>query len=166
VLVFMGRSVQWMLDGLAASCLSLLVLAPLFGVAIPWPAALGFVPLMVLVCLSCYMTATFFGSLALRLTDARNLIGVTMSTSLMLFCGVNVAVSSLPRWAAAVSNMLPVTHGLAAVRALLDGEVLVVVMGHAGREALVGLGWAVIAVSSFRHFAEGGRKDGSIEFGA
>ena len=105
VLVFMGRSVQWMLDGLAASCLSLLVLAPLFGVVLPWPAVLAFVPLMALVCLSTYMTATFFGSLALRLTDARNLIGVTMSTSLMLFCGVNVAVSSLPQWAAAVSNM-------------------------------------------------------------
>lgn len=166
VLVFLGRSVEWMVDGLVSSVVSLLILAPLFGVELPWPAVLGFLPLMMLTCLSVYMMATFFGSLALRLTDGRNLIGVGMSTSLMLFCGVNVAVDVLPGWLQPVSNVIPLTHGLLAVRALLDGSGGPEVIRQAGLEALVGLCWAVVAISSFRYFAEGGRKDGSIEFGS
>ena len=33
-------------------------------------------------------------------------------------------------------------------------------------EVLVGLGWFTLAAASFRWFAEGGRRDGSIEFAA
>jgi ABC-2 type transport system permease protein len=166
VLVFLGRSVEWIVDGFIASIVALAVLAPVFGVELPWPRVLGYVPVMMVICLSVYMMATFFGSLALRLTDGRNLIGVTTSTSLMVLCGVNVAIEALPGWLQPVSLVTPLTHGLLAVRALLgDGPMLTVVQ-QVGWEALVGAGWALVTALSFRWFAEGGRRDGSIEFGS
>lgn len=166
VVVFLGRSVEWILDGFVSSVVALAVLAPLFGMPLPWPDALLFLPLMVATCLSVYMLATFFGSLALRLVDGRNLIGITMSTSLLLLCGVNVSLDALPGAMRGVAQFVPLTHGLLGVRALMAESGLGTVAAQAAAELGVGLLWAAIAVSSFRHFAEGGRKDGSIEFGA
>jgi ABC-2 type transport system permease protein len=166
VVVFLGRSVEWILDGLVSSVVALAVLAPLFDLPLPWPEAILFVPLMVVTCLSVYMLATFFGSLALRLVDGRNLIGITMSTSLLLLCGVNVSLDTLPAILRGMAHFVPLTHGLLAVRALVAEAGVATVAAHAAAELGVGLLWAAIAISSFRHFAEGGRKDGSIEFGA
>lgn len=166
VVVFLGRSVEWMVDGLASSVVALVLLAPLFDLALPWPRVLLFLPLMMVTCLSVYMLATFCGSLALRLMNGRNLIGLTMSTTLLLLCGVNVALDALPTAMRVLANFVPLTHGLLAVRALLGGSELGLVFRQIAAELGVGLLWATIAISSFRHFAEGGRKDGSIEFGS
>ncbi|HUR48504.1 MAG TPA: ABC transporter permease [Acidimicrobiales bacterium] len=166
VVVFLGRSVEWILDGFVSSIVALAILAPLFRLALPWPDALLFLPLMLVTCLSVYMAATFFGSLALRLVDGRNLIGITMSTSLLLLCGVNVSLDSLPAVLRGVAQFVPLTHGLLGVRALLSEAGAGTVVAQAAAELGVGLLWAAIAIFSFSHFAEGGRKDGSIEFGS
>ena len=166
VVVFLGRSVEWIVDGLLASVIALGLLAPLFDLALPWPRVLLYVPLMTVTCLSLYMLATFCGSLALRLMNGRNLIGLSMSTTLLLLCGVNVAVDALPSAMRLLAQFVPLTHGLLAIRALLDGSPLGAVLEQAAAELGVGILWAAIAMSSFRHFAEGGRKDGSIEFGS
>lgn len=165
VVVFLGRSVEWIIDGFVSSVVALAVLAPLFDLALPWPEVLLFLPLMLVTCLSVYMLATFFGSLALRLVDGRNLIGITMSTTLLVLCGVNVALDTLPAVLQGLAQFVPLTHGLLGVRALLAGSGIGSVLAHAAAELGVGILWGAIAISSFRHFAEGGRKDGSIEFG-
>ena len=166
VVVFLGRSVEWIIDGFVSSLVALAVLAPVFDLPLPWPEALLFLPLMMVTCLSVYMMATFFGSLALRLVDGRNLIGITMSTTLLVLCGVNVSLDTLPAALQGVAQFIPLTHGLLAVRALVADAGLGTALAQAAAELGVGILWAVIAVSSFTHFAEGGRKDGSIEFGA
>lgn len=166
VVVFLGRSVEWMVDGLASSVVALALLAPLFDLPLPWPDVLLFLPLMIVTCLSVYMLATFCGSLALRMTNGRNLIGLTMSTTLLVLCGVNVALETLPTVMRTLALFVPLTHGLLGVRALLGGSGIGSVWTHAAAELGVGMLWAAIAISSFRHFAEGGRRDGSIEFGS
>lgn len=166
VVVFLGRSVEWIVDGLVASVIALILLAPLFGLVLPWPRVLLYLPLLAVTCLSLYMLATFCGSLALRMTNGRNLIGLTMSTTLLLLCGVNVAADTLPTAMRLLAQFVPLTHGLLAVRALLDGSALGLVLEQTAAELGVAILWGAIAISSFRYFAEGGRKDGSIEFGS
>ena len=85
---------------------------------------------------------------------------------MMALCGVNVPVSVFPNWAQDLAAALPLTHGLRAVRGVLSGAPAGRVVGDAALEAAVGLCWFAVAAASFRWFAEGGRRDGSIDFGA
>jgi ABC-2 type transport system permease protein len=163
LVVLFGRSVQWLPDALATSLTALLIVGPIFGLPLPMPRALLVIPLLVLVTLSTYMMGAVFGSLVLRWTKARNLVSNVVAALMMAVCGVNVPVSVFPAWVQAVAGVLPLTHGLRAVRGVLAGGP---VAREAALEVAVGLGWFAVAAASFRWFAEGGRKDGSLEFGS
>lgn len=56
------------------------------------------------------------------------------------------------------------THGLDAVRGLLDNAPATTVLGDMGLEVLVGAGWLALALLSFQRLADAGRRDGSIVF--
>ena len=165
LVVLFGRSVQWIPDALATSLAALLVVGPLFAVPLPWPRTLVVLPLLVLVTLSTYMMGAVFGSLVLRWTNARNLVSNVVAALMMAVCGVNVPVSVFPGWVGTVATVLPLTHGLRAIRATLAGAGAGVAR-EAALEIVVGMGWFAVAAASFRWFAEGGRKDGSLEFGS
>jgi hypothetical protein len=47
-----------------------------------------------------------------------------------------------------------------------EGEILGLLDPKRGWSYSLGLGWLILALASFRWLAEGGRKDGSIEFGS
>lgn len=164
VTVFMGRSVVWIADGLVSSVAALLGAAPLFGLSVPARAIPTVLALLVLVGCSAYALATFLGSLVLRAMDARNVVLNVTYLTIMAVCGVNVPLSSIPGPLRAVASVLPVTHGLQAVRGALAGAPGV--WRGAALEAAVGAGWLVLAVVGFAGLVEGGRRDGSIEFGS
>jgi ABC-2 type transport system permease protein len=166
LVVLFGRSVQWIPDALATSLAALLVVGPLFGLPLPWPRVLLVPALLVLVTLSTYMMGAVFGSLVLRWTQARNLVANVVVAAMMAICGVNVPTTAFPGWVRATAEVLPLTHGLRAVRAVLAGGAGAGVARQAALEVAVGLGWFTIAAASFRWFAEGGRRDGSLEFGS
>lgn len=166
LVVLFGRSVQWIPDAMATSMAALLVVGPLFGLPLPWPRALLVVPLLLLVTLSTYMLGSLFGSLVLRYTEARNLVSNVVAAAMMAVCGVNVPVDTFPGWVGTVAAALPLTHGLLAVRGVLSAAPAGRIAGEAALELLVGLGWFAVAATSFRWFAEGGRRDGSIDFGS
>jgi ABC-2 type transport system permease protein len=163
--VFAGRSVQWMLDGVACATVSLFAMGPLFGVALPMPSALVAVPLVVLVGASVYGFALVLGGLVLRAMELRSMVANLAVFFLMLFTGVQVPVTFWPRGIELMSNVLPMTHGLQAVRSLLAAAEPTEIARQAGLEAAVGFGWLFVAALVFRLLAEGGRRNGSIEFG-
>ena len=165
LVVFFGRSVQWIPDALATSLAALLVVGPLFGLPLPWPRALAVVPLLLLVTLATYMLGAVFGSLVLRYTGARNLVSNIVAAVMMAVCGVNVPVGTFPGWVDSLAAVLPLTHGLQAVRGVLGTAPAGRIVTDAALEVAVGVGWFVVAAASFRWFAEGGRRDGSIDFG-
>ena len=70
-----------------------------------------------------------------------------------------------PAWVQAVAGVLPLTHGLRAIRGVLAGSGGRVAQ-DATLQAAVAMGWFLVAAASFRWFAEGGRTDGSLEFGS
>lgn len=164
LVVLFGRSVQWIPDAVASSLVAFAVAGPLFGVPVPLPRALWVLPLLLLVTLTTYLMGTFFGSLVLRYADARNLVSNVVGATMMAVCGVNVPLSFFPEWVQAVARCLPLTHGLEAVRGVLAAAPAGQVLADVVVEIAVGLGWFMLAAASFRWFAEGGRKDGSIEF--
>ena len=65
---------------------------------------------------SCSAIGAVQGGLSMRLRDG--LFGANLLVfCFLLFCGVNIPLDVLPGWMQAVSNVLPFTHGLQAVRA-------------------------------------------------
>ncbi|GAA1965061.1 ABC transporter permease [Kitasatospora viridis] len=162
--VFLGRSVQWLLDGMVCSTISLFALAPAFGVRLPMPAALLAVPAIAATAVTVYCFALALGGLALRVVHLRSLVGNLGALSLMVLTGAQVPVGFWPAPLRGLAEVLPVTHGLRAVRGLLAGGPVAAAAGEVLVEAAVGGLWLVVGFAVFRWFAEGGRRDGSIGF--
>ncbi|MFE2750751.1 ABC transporter permease [Actinosynnema sp. NPDC059335] len=163
--VYLGRGLVNLGSGVAASTTAFLVLPPLFGVRLPWPEAAA-VPLMILVVgLSCYGYGTCVASFVLGFPSARWLALNLSYLVLMTFCGVNVPTSFWPDWVRAVTSVLPMTHGLAAIRAFVGGGPASTVLGQLALEACVGAVWFAVAAVSFERMVRRGRRDGTIEFG-
>lgn len=161
--VFAGRSVQWLLDGLSVGTVALFGLGPLFGLPLDLPTALLAIPLMAAIAVSVYCFGLVLAGVALRRMELRNVVANVGHLGLMVLCGVQVPATFWPGPVQAVTDVLPLKHGLTAVRNLLAGQGPV--LTNAGLELAVAAGWLVVAALVFRHLAEGGRKDGSIEFG-
>jgi ABC-2 type transport system permease protein len=165
LLVFTGRSVQWVVSGTATTLISLFGLGLLFGVPMATPAALAAVPLVALVSTATYFFGLTLGALVLRAMELRIVVNNVIQLVMMAICGVQVPVEFWPRWVEYVATVLPVTHGLAAVRTALAGGPAGRVAAEGALEAAVAAGWLVLAGLVFDRLAERGRRDGSIEFG-
>ncbi len=84
--------------------------------------------------------------------------------TLMTLCGVNVPLGFYPAPVYWLAQLLPLTHGLQAIRAVLAGDLAV-----AGRQALleaaVGLGWLAVCLATFERFVRHGRSEGTLDLG-
>jgi len=83
--------------------------------------------------------------------------------SLLIFSGANVEISSLPLWMQAVSNVLPLTRGIAAARALAAGaafgEVIPVLIAELG----IGLVYGLLGYLLFAWFEVQAKQRGTLE---
>jgi ABC-2 type transport system permease protein len=160
--VFSGRALPHVLNGLIVSA---------FGFAVSWllldfspdPAVLPDLAFVVVVTVaSCTALGMLIGSIGLRARDvffAANLVYFLM----LLFCGVNIDVDSLPGWMEAIGRALPLTHGIEAARQVVAGASLGDVRGLVVTEALIGAAYAVTAYLLFRLFEAEGRRRASLE---
>jgi ABC-2 type transport system permease protein len=164
VVVFASRGIYVMADAVLSSLLGLFIIGPVFGLHFPWPGSLLVVPLTLLVGLSAYCFSTFLAGVILRHRETTGLVVNATIVTLMAVCGVNVPVSFYPTWLEWVSRCLPITNGLEAIRAVLDGAAWSTVAGHAGAELLVAGGWLTLALMTFGRFMARGRRDGSLEY--
>lgn len=164
--IYLGRGLIHLVSGVTASTIAFAVLPPLFGVRLPWPQAF-LVPLMiVLIGLACYCYGAFVASLVLGFPSARWVALNLSYLLLMTFCGVNVPISFWPGWVQGMTAVLPMSHGLRAIRTLLDGGPTSAVLTQLGLELCVAAGWITLAAWGFSRMVRKGRADGTIEFGA
>lgn len=164
LLSIMGRTSVRMMTGVVTCLLAFAGLPVLFGVPLPWPGALALIPLVTVTLLSSWFVALFVGALANLAPDARNLMHNVMTMTTMAFGGITVPVTFWPGWIQAFANVIPVSHGLLAIRLALSGSEANEILQHAGLCALVGLAWLALAVLTVDRMASVGRANGSIEF--
>ena len=163
-ITFLGRSVQWIPDALGTSLIGLLVATFVFDVPFPMPGSMWAIPILVLVVAATYGMGAFLGGVVLVAMDARNTVSNIVMGVMAIVCGVNVPVEFFPTWVQVFAQIFPLTHGLHAIRAVIDGTSAGPVLVDVGWCALAGLAWFVVASLWFERFAERGRQDGSIEF--
>jgi ABC-2 type transport system permease protein len=166
VVVFTGRSAWALTEGILSSVAVFFVAAPLFGLDLPWPRVLLYVPLVVLVAASSYTLGTFLGGLVLRAMSTRNVVANMTWGTILAIGGVNVPLDFYPEPVQWLAHALPLTHGLEAIRDLLAGGGATVILANACLELAVGAAWLGLALVTFNRLAEQGRRDGSIEFAA
>jgi ABC-2 type transport system permease protein len=159
-----GRTAIWVVDGMAAAIIALLVVSALFGIPIDPLRAGAALPLIVLTCLSTFCLALFVGAIVALLPRLRGTISILVRMTILAICGVNVPVAFWPWPVQVIANVLPVTHGLNAIRLMLAGAPAGQILVSAGLEALVAACWFGIAILTFDRLTQRGRVDGTIDF--
>jgi ABC-2 type transport system permease protein len=159
----MGRMAIWMFGWIASAAVAFFVVTFSFR----WQLSIG-VCAAVLAIITLFSFTTFFltvavGSVASLAPRSRNICSFLVTLAISAFCGVSVPVNFWPKWLQLVCNVLPVTHGLSAIRKLFAGGAHSEIYGEIGLEALVGAGWFIFSLMIIDRFAETGRADGSIE---
>ncbi|WP_117212755.1 ABC transporter permease [Allorhizocola rhizosphaerae] len=164
IVVLASRSLYWMAEGFVCALGSMLGVGWLLGVSLPLEQVLWCVPLLLLIGLSTYALGLLLGALVLNRTDLRNVVSNAVTAAMMAVCGVNVPAEAFGPFAGAVAQLLPLTHGLAAVRTVLDGGPAQVIAAQAIAEAAVGVAWFAAAVGVLHWMQWRARRDGSIVF--
>jgi ABC-2 type transport system permease protein len=118
--------------------------------------------IVVVTSFSCTAFGTMIGAFGLRGRDIFFFANL-MIFVFLLFCGVNIPLDTLPGWMQAVSEILPLTHGIDAARQVADGASLGDVSGLVLTELGIGLFYAALAYVLLRLFEVEGRRRASLE---
>ncbi|MEN3359399.1 MAG: type transport system permease protein [Mycobacteriales bacterium] len=162
VALFFGRAVPVIANGLFISLFVFGAGIVLLGFRMPLATVPALAATVALTIASCAMFGLAFGSVALRVRDLW--VGSNLTYVLMLLvCGVNVPLSVLPGWLAAVGRALPLTHGIEAARQLAAGADMADVAGLIGREALIGSVYAAVGYGLLRLFETESRRRASLD---
>src|SRR5687768_4331357 len=160
--LFLGRALPLIANGFVVSA---------FGFAVGW-ALLDFelaaseipgIALVVLVCsFSCTALGLLTGSIGLRARDVFFLANL-VALLLLLFCGVNVPLDSLPGWMQTVASGMPLTHGIEAAREIAAGTSFSDVSDLIATEVAIGVVYALVAYGLFRFFEVESRRRATLE---
>ena len=159
--LYFGRTLPTIVNGLVVSAFGLGASFLLLDLRLPTGAVAPFAAAVAVTVASCAMFGLAIGSVGLRTNDlwfGSNLAYYV----LLLLCGVNVPLSGLPDWLAAVGRALPLTHGVEAARRLAGGADLAGVAGLIGREALTGVAYAALGYGLLRLFEAESRRSASL----
>ena len=162
LVLFAGRALPYVANGLFVSAFGFLVGASFLDLDL----APGSIPLLVPVIMITVVSSTFFGmllgSIGLRARDVFFVANLAYFLMLLL-CGVNVPLESLPSWLETIGRALPLTHGIIAARAIADGAAMASVTGALTTEAALGAMYGALAYLLFRFFEAEGRRRATLE---
>ena len=162
VVLLLGRSLPLIVNGFVVSAFSFAVgwLLLDFDVDPSSLPALGLVTLIS--AFACTSLGLMTGAIGLRARDVFFLANLVVYL-LLLFCGVNVPLDSLPDWMESVARALPLTHGIEAAREIADGASLADVSDLVWTEAGIGAAYAAVAYGLFWFFEADSRRHATLE---
>ena len=138
--VFALRCWPYPVTATALAAVAIVIVGPLTSQAALVPALLSWLPVYLLMAVTA--SATTLAAALLSLGKRADLLATnTVSFGILLAGGVFLPPGRLPV-VDAVGTVLPVRHGLTAVRAGLDGRPY---LGQLVAEGLVGIGWVLVA---------------------
>jgi ABC-2 type transport system permease protein len=162
IALFLGRSLPVIVNGLVVSCFGFAVGYVFLDFSLPAGQLPSLVAVVVVTVASCTALGMLLGSIGLRARDvffASNLVYFLM----LLVCGVNFPLDTLPGWLQAVGRAVPLTHGIEAAREVARGASLGDVAGTVWTEVGIGAAYAAAAFVLFRLFELEGRRRASLE---
>jgi ABC-2 type transport system permease protein len=158
----LGKSMAYYGDALIATTVSFAVLIPVLHIQIILANLLKAVPIILIIIASASALGWCIGAFSLPIRYGFMICNLS-AYAMMIFCGVNVPTSALPPAVQFIGNLLPVTHGLQAVRAVIDGATYASVLPLVGKEILIALIYSAIAWLTFGYRLRVTRQRGSFE---
>ena len=160
--VFLGRALPVVVNAAFVCVVSFVAGALILHVHISGSSIPALAVVIAATSVSCTCFGFLGGPLGLRWRDA--IIAINLADAvLLIFCGVNIPIQSLPAWMQAVSEYLPVTHGLRAARRVADGAALGDVGGLIAAELAIGATYAVLGFLWLRHLELVARRGATLE---
>jgi ABC-2 type transport system permease protein len=165
-LTYLGRGAYAFIVGIGSSTAAFVIGALIFRLPVAMPAAL-LTPL----CLAVMAFTSYCYALALGVAVmARpSLSWLTINVgylSVMTFSGVNVPVAFWPAPVRVLASVLPLSHGLTALRLLLAGGSYVVAVSGLAIELAVGAGWLTVGLCLLGFAVHRGRVKGTLDLTA
>lgn len=160
--IFMGRSLPVLASGLVVSAWGFAASRLLLRFHPPASSIPALALVLVVSVASCTAFGLTLGSIGMRARDVFMSANVAYYLTWLL-CGVNIPLSTLPGWLAQIGRLLPLTHGIAAARAVAGGAALGSVRSLVLTELGVGAAWATLAFALVRWFELEGRRRATLE---
>lgn len=162
IALFLGRALPLILNGIFVSGFAFAMGWLLLDVTVSASKLPGLALVILVSSFACTSLGLLTGALGLRARDVFFLANLVVYL-LLLFCGVNVPLESLPGWMEATSRGLPLTHGIAAARELAAGARFSEVASLVWTEAAIGAAYATVAYGLFRLLEAEGRRRATLE---
>jgi ABC-2 type transport system permease protein len=160
--LFLGRALPVIVNAMLVAAFSLVVSALILSIDIP-ASAWGPIALVILVsAFSCTGLGLICAAAGLRVRETAVLNNIIFGL-LLIFTGANVPLDELPGWMQAISNRIPLTHGIQAARDLADGASLGDVSGLLAAEFAIGIVYTVVGYQALRFMERSSRKRASIQ---
>jgi ABC-2 type transport system permease protein len=160
--LFIGRAMIHVVDGLISVAISFAFAAFIFGVNFGQADVLA---LTLTVFLTAFTMAGFgllIGGLSFFFRNPMVFANI-FTFVLLIFCGVNFPVQSLPTVIQPFSYLFPLTYGITAARTAIDGGNLIQIAPTLALQLVVGLAAMVVGFLFFRSFENNARKTGKME---
>ncbi len=160
--MMLGKSMSYYGDALIASTVTFSVLIPVLHINIAFINLLHSVPVILIIIASASALGWCIGAFSLPIRYGFMICNL-LAYAMIIFCGVNIPTSALPPVVRMIGALLPVTHGLQAVRALIDGASYTSVWPLIGKEILIALIYSAVAWLTFGYRMRVTRQRGTFE---
>ena len=157
--VFLLRTLAWVVEAAMGVIICIVVVGPLTGLS---ELSIDLLPLLP-ICGVMMVTTAVTGLAVVAFAVAKRadvFVGNSAAAALTIFSGALIPPGIIG-WVDTIGTVLPLRHGLMAVRAALVGEPW---LAHLGWELLVGAGWAVVAWLAYTRQARRARVSGTDDF--
>jgi len=160
--LYIGRAMIHVLDGLLSAAISFFFAAFIFGVDFSHTDVLALAVAVVLTAFTMAGFGLLIGGFSFFFRNPMVFANI-FTFILLIFCGVNFPVASLPTVIQPVSYIFPLTYGITAARNAVDGQTLLQISPTLAQQILVGAAAMIIGYLLFRLFENSARKTGKIE---
>lgn len=161
--LYYARAGLHCVNGVTSFALSLLAAVVFLGLDVSSANWLTIVGASASLLISGAAFALFVGNIALLKVNWTSVLSWTRS-ALMVFTGAIIPIALLPTPLQALAEILPVTHGLEALRQGFDGAGAGVVGHELVAELLVALAYALVGLALFALIEREARSRGSLEY--
>jgi len=160
--VFVGRSLMHILDGMLGVFIGLGWGVLLFQLDLSHTDPGALLLTILITTFSTSGLGLLMGCLSL-ITRNVMLVNNTVYFLLLVFSGANIPVENLPAWMQPISQVLPLTRGVASTRAIIHGEDLAAVWVLLREELLIGSALTILGYFLFKTFEIQAKRLGTLD---
>jgi ABC-2 type transport system permease protein len=162
LVTFFGRAFMHILDGMLGVVIAFGWGVALLGLDLSHTNLGGLALTILVTTLSTCALGLLMGCLSLITVEVM-FINNFVYFLLLIFSGANVALAEMPRWMQGISYALPLTRGIQAARALVDGATLAQVGPLLWAELGIGLIYGLLGYFLFAWFEVQAKRRGTLE---